>query len=73
LFSDPETNQKLNVPLYFASGETDIALRNGQGDLAIFNRYGLRLFRVLSSGGHEWGNWRRYLHQSAQIMFPSAK
>jgi len=73
LFSDPETNQKLNVPLYFASGKTDIALRNGQGDLAIFNRYGLRLFWVLSSGGHEWGNWRRYLHQSAQIMFPSAK
>jgi enterochelin esterase family protein len=70
LFSDPETNQKFNVPMYFAAGETDIALRNGQGDLAIINKYGLRNFWVLSSGGHEWANWRRYLHQTAQIMFP---
>ena len=34
------------------------------------NQYGLRNFWVLSSGGHEWANWRRYLHQTAQIMFP---
>ena len=32
-------------------GETDIALKNGQATLAIFNRYGLRTFWVLSSGG----------------------
>lgn len=70
LFSDPQTNQRFNVPMYFASGETDIALRNGQGDLAIINKYGLRNFWVLSTGGHEWANWRRYLYQSAQIMFP---
>ena len=37
---------------------------------ALFNRYGLRNFWVLSTGGHEWANWRRYLHQTAQIMFP---
>jgi enterochelin esterase family protein len=70
LLSDPETNQKFNVPMYFAAGETDIALRNGQGDLAIINKYGLRNFWVLSTGGHEWANWRRYLYQTAQIMFP---
>ena len=22
-------------------------------------------------GGHDWNNWRRYLHQTAQIMFPA--
>jgi enterochelin esterase family protein len=71
LLSDPETNQRFRVPLYFAAGETDIALRNGQGDLAIVNKYGLRNFWVLSTGGHEWANWRRYLHQTAQIMFPT--
>jgi enterochelin esterase-like enzyme len=72
LFSDPETNNRFRVPIYFAAGETDIALRNGQGDLSIINKYGLRNFWVLSTGGHEWANWRRYLYQTAQIMFPDS-
>jgi enterochelin esterase family protein len=71
ILSDPKTNEVLLcVPLYMAEGETDIALRNGQATLSIFNKYGVRNFWVLSSGGHEWKNWRRYLHQTAQIMFP---
>jgi enterochelin esterase-like enzyme len=53
-----------------AAGETDIALNNGQRDLALFNQYGVRNFWVLSTGGHEWANWRRYLYQTTQIMFP---
>ncbi len=63
-------NDRFRVPLYMAAGETDIALRNGQKDLALFNQYGVRNFWVLSTGGHEWANWRRYLYQTAQIMFP---
>ena len=70
LLKDPETNNKFRVPFYMAQGETDIALHNGQGNMAIINKYGLRNFWVLSTGGHEWANWRRYLHQTAQIMFP---
>ena len=38
--------------------------------MSIINKYGVRNFWVLSTGGHEWGNWRRYLHQTAQVMFP---
>jgi enterochelin esterase-like enzyme len=70
LFEDVETNNRFRVPFYMAQGETDIALRNGQRVMAIINQYGLRNFWVLSSGGHEWANWRRYLHQTTQIMFP---
>lgn len=70
LLRDPTTNDRFQVPLYMAAGETDIALHNGQKDLALFNQYGLRNFWVLSTGGHEWANWRRYLYQTAQIMFP---
>jgi enterochelin esterase family protein len=73
LFEDPETNNKFRVPFYMAQGETDIALRNGQKVMAIVNKYGLRNFWVLSTGGHEWANWRRYLHQTAQIMFPDCE
>ena len=71
VFTDPKTNEELlRVPLYMAEGETDIALRNGQATLSILNKYAVRNFWVLSSGGHEWKNWRRYLYQTAQVMFP---
>jgi enterochelin esterase-like enzyme len=66
----PEINSRFSMPIYFAAGETDIALLNSMRTLAVFNRYGIRNFSVLSSNGHEWLNWRRYLHQTAQIMFP---
>jgi len=70
LLKDPNTNDLFRVPYYMAAGETDIALKNGQKLMALFNQNGIRNFWVLSSGGHEWPNWRRYLYQTAQIMFP---
>lgn len=70
ILSDPKINDKFRMPLYFAAGETDIAFTNSQKTLAVFNSYGVRTFSTFSSGGHEWMNWRRYLYQTAQIMFP---
>ncbi len=73
LLNDPSANQRFNVPLYFAAGETDIALNNSFKTMAIFNGAGVRTFSVLSDGGHDWTNWRRYLWQSAQLMFAGAR
>jgi enterochelin esterase family protein len=70
VFKDPNTNDLLRVPFYMAQGETDIALLNGQKVMSVIHKYGIRNFWVFSSGGHEWKNWCRYLHQTAQIMFP---
>jgi len=70
MLKDPATNDLLRVPFYMSAGETDIALKNGQAVMAILNKNGVRNFWVLSSGGHEWANWRRSLYQTAQIMFP---
>ncbi|MGE5611753.1 MAG: alpha/beta hydrolase [Bacillota bacterium] len=70
LLSDLSINDRFRMPIYFAAGETDIALFNSQRTLAVFNNHGVRSFWVLSSHGHEWLNWRRYLYQTAQIMFP---
>ena len=70
LLSETNINDKFRMPIYFAAGETDIALLNSQRTLAVFNDYGVRNFWVFSSNGHEWLNWRRYLYQTAQIMFP---
>jgi enterochelin esterase-like enzyme len=70
VLSDPAINGRLRTPVYFGVGETDIAYLNSMKTLAILNSYGIRTFSVLSSKGHEWLNWRRYLYQTAQIMFP---
>ena len=72
ILSAPTINDKFRMPIYFAAGDTDIAFSNSQKTLAVFNSYGIRTFSTLSSGGHEWMNWRRYLYQTAQIMFPQA-
>ena len=70
LLSQTNINDQFHMPIYFAAGETDIALFNSQRTLAVFNNHGVRSFWVLSSNGHEWLNWRRYLYQTLQIMFP---
>lgn len=71
LLSDPKINDRFRQPIYFGVGETDIAYLNSMKTLAVFAEHGVRNFSVLSSHGHEWLNWRRYLWQTAQIMFPA--
>ena len=70
LLNQPGINDRFRMPIYFAVGETDIAYLNSMKTLAVFANHGIRNFSVLSSNGHEWLNWRRYLWQTAQIMFP---
>jgi len=70
LLSQTNINDRFRMPVYFGVGETDIAYFNSMRTMAVFNDHGIRTFSVLSSHGHEWLNWRRFLHQTAQIMFP---
>lgn len=70
LLSQTNINERFRMPIYFGVGETDIAYLNSQRTMAVFVDHGIRTFAVLSSHGHEWLNWRRYLWQTAQIMFP---
>ncbi len=69
ILNDPNINQKFLMPIYFGVGETDIAFANSMKTEAVFSRHAIRHYSVISSHGHEWLNWRRYLHQTAQIMF----
>lgn len=70
LLGQTNINERFRMPVYFGVGETDIAYLNSMRTMAVFNDHGIRTFSVLSSHGHEWLNWRRYLWQTAQIMFP---
>jgi enterochelin esterase-like enzyme len=67
------SKERLTVPLYLAVGDADMAniLQAYNSLCTIMSTYDINHYEVLSSGGHEWMNWRRYLHQTAQIMFPN--
>ena len=66
----PKTNDLLRVPFYLATGETDIARTNANNVVSLMLKWQVKTHYVFSSGGHDWANWRRYLYQTAQIMFP---
>jgi enterochelin esterase-like enzyme len=68
---DPNTNELFVVPLYLAMGTNDSLLSYDQGLDALLTKYGINHYFQLTTGAHEWMNWRRYLHQTAQVMFPA--
>jgi len=73
LTDSPTTNRLLDVPLYIAIGTGDTAITgNATTMTAMFNNAGVKTLYVNSTGGHEWGNWRRYLHQTLQLMFKNS-
>ena len=63
------TNHLLNVPIYMAAGDTDVALTNAQAVRDIFAKDGIKFLWQQSTLGHEWANWRRYLAQTLPLMF----
>jgi enterochelin esterase-like enzyme len=74
IFTDPNTNnERLAIPLYMAMGTSDtlwIPFTRLDGFLT---QNDIHHYYVESTGAHEWMNWRRYLHQTAQVMFPVCK
>jgi enterochelin esterase-like enzyme len=72
ILTDPNTNnERLTVPLYMAMGNADTYLGSFTILDTLLTQYNINHYYVLSTGGHDYMNWMRYLHQTAQIMFPA--
>ena len=72
--SPAQTNAWLNQPLYIAIGSSDTTVTGSADSMNTqFVNAGVKTLHVVTDGSHEWGNWRRYLHQSLQIMFSNQK
>jgi len=70
LTNPTQTNAWLNQPLYLAIGSSDATVTGSATTMNTeFVKAGIKTLHVVTDGSHEWGNWRRYLHQSLQIMF----
>lgn len=64
----PTYNSKLKL-FWWGWGQTDIARTNGLAVIDEFKKQGVKIETLETPGGHEWANWRIYLHEVAPKLF----
>src|SRR4051794_30016454 len=64
----PTYNKELRL-FWWGWGETDIARANGLAVIDAFKSKGVKIETLETPGGHEWSNWRFYLHEIAPKLF----
>lgn len=64
----PKYNSQLKL-FWWGWGQTDIARTNGLAVMDKFKSAGVKIETLETPGGHEWGNWRIYLHEIAPKLF----
>jgi enterochelin esterase-like enzyme len=61
-------NSQLKL-FWWGWGQTDIARANGLAVIDRFRSEGVKIETMETPGGHEWANWRIYLHEVAPKLF----
>jgi enterochelin esterase-like enzyme len=64
----PTYNTQLKL-FWWGWGQTDIARENGLMVIEKFKSQGVKIETMETPGGHEWTNWRIYLHEVAPKLF----
>ncbi len=64
----PKYNSQLKL-FWWGWGETDIARTNGLAVIDKLKTAGVKIETMETPGGHEWANWRIYLHEVAPKLF----
>lgn len=64
----PKYNTQLKL-FWWGWGQTDIARANGLAVIDKFKSEGVKIETMETPGGHEWANWRIYLHEIAPKLF----
>jgi enterochelin esterase-like enzyme len=64
----PRYNAQLKL-FWWGWGQTDIARANGLAVIDKFRNEGVKIETMETPGGHEWANWRLYLHEVAPKLF----
>jgi enterochelin esterase family protein len=64
----PTYNKHLKL-FWWGWGQTDIARANGLQVIGKFKSEGVNIETMETPGGHEWTNWRLYLHEVAPKLF----
>jgi enterochelin esterase-like enzyme len=72
ILTDATANKMLALPIFTSIGESDentFLVTAAQGWDVLMSKYNINHFVQWTTGGHEEMNWRRYLHQTAQVLF----
>ena len=69
LLDDPKTKERLRLFWIAVGKEDQLAYRNTQSMLRVFDQHGIRYTYHESPGGHTWSNWRHYLSELAPLLF----
>ena len=72
LLKAAETNKKLKL-FWIANGKPDIAYKNNQAMLEMFDRYGVKYVYQEGKGGHTWDSWKNHLYVFAPLLFRDGK
>ncbi len=64
----PKYNSSLKL-FWWGWGETDIARANGLEVIGKLKSAGVKIETMETPGGHEWANWRMYLHEVTPKLF----
>ena len=64
----PKYNSQLKL-FWWGWGATDIARAPGMAVIEKFKSEGVKIETLETPGGHEWTNWRLYLHEVAPKLF----
>ena len=72
LLKDPETNKKLKL-FWIANAPKDIANKNNQAMLEMFDKYKVKYEYRQGTGEHSWPSWKNHLYVFAPLLFPPAK
>jgi len=64
----PKYNSQLKL-FWWGWGQTDIARVNGLAVIDNFKSEGVKIETLETPGGHEWANWRIFLHEVAPKLF----
>lgn len=69
ILEDPQTNSRLNAPLFMGAGFDDIAYNNTLATIDILESYGIINLHQEFEGEHDMDSFRRLLHQTLPLMF----
>ena len=58
---------------WIANGKPDIAYKNNQAMLEMFDKYKLRYTYNEGKGGHAWDSWKNHLYVFAPLLFMDGK
>jgi enterochelin esterase-like enzyme len=71
LLKDEKTNGRLKL-FWIANGKKDIAYKNNQAMLEMFDKYKVRYVYKEGKGGHTWESWRNHLFVFAPLLVRDA-